>query len=105
MNADRKSIFSHVIGVYCICLNGYDKMNTTKKTTRKKEINMGKVRLNENEEVVNLIKEGLKRTGGYCPCRLERTPENKCICEEFKAQIQDPEFEGFCHCQLYYKEK
>lgn len=66
---------------------------------------MGKVRLNENEEVVKLIKEGLKRTGGYCPCRLERTPENKCICKEFKAQIQDPEFEGFCHCQLYYKEK
>ena len=24
---------------------------------------------------------------------------------EFKAQIADPEFEGFCHCMLYYKEK
>ena len=66
---------------------------------------MGKVRLNDDREIVAQVKEGLKRTGGYCPCRLERTPENKCICEEFKAQIQDPDFEGYWHCRLYYKEK
>lgn len=66
---------------------------------------MAKVRLNEDRETVKRIKEGLKRTGGYCPCRLQRTPENKCICEEFKKQIQDPNFEGYCHCRLYYKEK
>ena len=35
---------------------------------------MGKVRLNDDQEVVALIREGLKRTGGYCPCRLARTP-------------------------------
>jgi ferredoxin-thioredoxin reductase catalytic subunit len=66
---------------------------------------MKNVRLNEDAELVRQVKEGLKRTGGYCPCRLLRTPENKCICEEFKAQINDPEFEGYCHCMLYYKEK
>ena len=63
------------------------------------------IRLNENEEVVKAVKEGLLRTGGYCPCRLERTPETKCMCTEFKEQIADPEFEGYCHCFLYYKEK
>ena len=51
------------------------------------------------------IKEGLKRTGGYCPCRLARTPENKCMCKEFRDQIADPDYEGYCHCMLYYKEK
>ena len=66
---------------------------------------MGKIRLNENELVVKTVKEGLKRTGGYCPCRREQTEENKCICREFKAQIDDPDFEGYCHCMLYYKEK
>ena len=66
---------------------------------------MGKVRLNDNEAVVNTVREGLKRTGGYCPCRLDRTEAFKCICEEFKAQIADPDFEGYCHCFLYYKEK
>ncbi|MBR6646732.1 MAG: ferredoxin thioredoxin reductase catalytic beta chain [Clostridia bacterium] len=64
-----------------------------------------KVRFNENEEVVKLIKEGLEKSGGYCPCRREKTEENKCICKEFREQIKDPDFEGFCHCMLYYKEK
>jgi hypothetical protein len=27
------------------------------------------------------------------------------MCEEFRAQIADKDFEGFCHCRLYYKEK
>ena len=62
-----------------------------------------KITLNTNEEIVKTVKEGLKATGGYCPCRLERTPENICMCEEFKEQIKDPEFEGYCHCMLYYK--
>lgn len=64
-----------------------------------------KVRLNENEEVVKTVKEGLKRTGGYCPCRLVRTEDTKCMCTEFKEQIADPDFEGYCHCMLYYKSK
>ena len=66
---------------------------------------MGKVRLNEDAQMVAAIREGLKKFDGYCPCRLERKPEYKCMCEEFKQQIQDPEFEGYCHCLLYYKEK
>lgn len=64
-----------------------------------------KIRLNPDAEVVARVKEGLKRTGGYCPCRLQRTEENKCMCREFREQINDPQFEGYCHCYLYYKEK
>lgn len=63
------------------------------------------VRLNENKEIVDTVKEGLKRTGGYCPCRRERTEDFKCMCKEFKEQIADPNFEGYCHCMLYYKSK
>lgn len=63
------------------------------------------VTLNTDEKIVEKIREGLKMTGGYCPCRLERSEENKCICQEFKEQIADPEFEGYCHCMLYYKSK
>ena len=29
-----------------------------------------KIRLNEDAEVVSRVKEGLARTGGYCPCFL-----------------------------------
>lgn len=66
---------------------------------------MAKVRLNTDEEIVRTVKEGLKRRGGYCPCRLSKEEKYKCICEEFRRQIADPDFEGYCHCKLYYKEK
>ena len=64
-----------------------------------------KVTLNPDAEVVKMVKEGLEARGGYCPCRLEKTEDNKCICREFREQMEDPEFEGFCHCMLYYKHK
>ncbi|MBQ7357842.1 MAG: ferredoxin thioredoxin reductase catalytic beta chain [Clostridia bacterium] len=60
---------------------------------------------NPNKEIVETIKKGLERTGGYCPCRRDRLEEYKCMCKEFKEQIKDPDFEGYCHCMLYYKQK
>ena len=63
------------------------------------------IRLNEDKEIVAQIREGLKMKGGYCPCRLEKTEDNKCMCKEFRDQLADPNFEGYCHCLLYYKEK
>ena len=64
-----------------------------------------RIRVNENKEIADMVKEGLEQTGGYCPCRRERIEDTKCMCKEFRDQIADPDFEGFCHCQLYYKEK
>ena len=63
------------------------------------------IKLNEDKEIVKTIKEGLKKTGGYCPCRFEKNEDTKCMCREFKEQIKDPNFEGYCHCMLYYKSK
>lgn len=64
-----------------------------------------KIRLNEDKEIVAVIKEGLKQKDDYCPCRMEKSDDNKCMCKEFRDQIADPNFEGYCHCMLYYKEK
>lgn len=58
---------------------------------------------NENREIAQMIKDGLKQKEGYCPCRLQRTAENKCMCLEFRNQLKDPDFEGLCHCKLYKK--
>ena len=73
-------------------------------TSRIFEVNMG-IKLNDNAEVVRTVKEGLKAKDGYCPCRLTRTEDTKCICREFREQMADPDFEGYCHCLLYYKFK
>ena len=40
------------------------------------------VRLNEDKEIVAKIREGLKRKGGHCPCKLEVSPATKCICQD-----------------------
>ena len=59
--------------------------------------------LNQDEKIVKVVRDGLVRKGGYCPCRLPKLPEFFCPCDEFKAQLADPEFHGLCHCRLYMK--
>ena len=64
-----------------------------------------RIRLNEDKNIVATVREGLIAKGGFCPCRVGKKPEFKCMCEEFRNQIADPNFEGLCHCKLFYKEK
>lgn len=64
-----------------------------------------KIIFNPNEKIVQMIRDGLKKKDGYCPCKLIKSEDNVCMCKEFREQVSDPNFEGFCHCKLYYKEK
>ena len=64
-----------------------------------------KIIFNPDEKIVTAIRNGLKKKDGYCPCRIQKTEDNVCMCKEFRDQVADPEFEGFCHCRLYYKQK
>ena len=68
-----------------------------------KERNM--IKLNPDKKTVETIVEGLKKKGGYCPCRVGKSEDIKCMCKEFRTQIADENFEGYCHCGLFYKEK
>ena len=62
-----------------------------------------KVVLNSDEKIVKVVRDGLIRKGGYCPCRLPKKPEFFCPCDEFKGQLADPDYHGLCHCRLYLK--
>lgn len=84
------------------CWNPKPFRNNLKKIREESQM---KITLNPNAEVVKAVKEGLELSGGYCPCRRTKSPETKCMCREFRDQIKDPNFEGFCHCMLYYKSK
>lgn len=53
-------------------------------------------KLNPNSEHVDLIIEGLKNKGGYCPCKVQKTIENMCPCDDFIST-------GKCCCKLYVK--
>ena len=54
----------------------------------------------ENPELYWKLMLSLDQNDGYCPCRLEKTPDTKCMCKEFREME-----EGTCHCGLYIKVK
>lgn len=58
-----------------------------------------KIIKNQNKAEAQNIIQKIKDNEGYCPCRLEKTEDTKCICKNFREQ----NFEGWCHCGLYYK--
>ncbi len=63
-----------------------------------------KIEINTDTEYAKVVKEKLKENGGYCPCRIEKNEDTKCMCLEFRNQIKDG-IEGFCHCGLYLATK
>ena len=63
------------------------------------------MRFNEDEAKVAEIKAALRANGGFCPSKPDKLPHNKCMCMDFKMQIEDLNYEGYCGCGLYYKSK
>ena len=57
------------------------------------------IRLSDDKELVEEIRQKLKENDGYCPCRIEKNEDTKCMCKEFREQDS-----GECHCGLYVKE-
>ena len=57
------------------------------------------VRLNEDAAYVEKLKNVMAKNGGYCPCMVEKTPDTKCMCKDFRDQ-KEP---GPCHCGRYEK--
>lgn len=58
-----------------------------------------KIKISENKELVEQIKTKLKENGNYCPCKLLKNEDTKCMCKEFREQNAP----GECHCGLYVK--
>ncbi len=56
-------------------------------------------KVNEDVEKAAEIRKAIKENDGYCPCKVEHLPENKCVCDEFLMMNKS----GWCHCGLYYK--
>ena len=59
-----------------------------------------KIELNSDKEIVKYIREKLKENDGYCPCHLTKTSDTKCMCKEFRDQMDRGKL-GECHCGLY----
>jgi len=46
------------------------------------------------ENIFNAVKDN----DGYCPCKLQKNDDTKCMCKDFREQK-----EGECDCGLYFK--
>ena len=57
------------------------------------------IKMTDNVKLQKIILDKLKENNGYCPCRIEQTPDTKCMCKEFREQTNT----GTCHCGLYIK--
>ena len=55
-------------------------------------------KISENIELVKAILKHLDDSP-YCPCRIEKSADTKCMCKEFR----DGNTLGACHCGLYVK--
>ena len=49
-------------------------------------------------EIDPSIKAAVFQNNGYCPCMVDKTPETKCPCKDFREMA-----EGVCHCGRYEK--
>lgn len=61
------------------------------------------IRQNPDKDYAKKVRDKLKDNGGYCPCRINKNEDTKCMCKEFRDQIEKGE-EGMCHCGLYIYE-
>ena len=60
---------------------------------------MLKIIKNPDNEVFREVQAAVKASSGFCPCRVEHTPDTKCPCAYFRNQTT----EGECDCGLYVK--
>lgn len=56
---------------------------------------------NPNDKEYKEISDKVIGNDGYCPCKIIKTNDTKCICKEFREQKD----EGYCHCGRYKKVK
>lgn len=59
-----------------------------------------KVKVVDDKVRVEEIRKALEDNDGYCPCRLVKNIDTKCMCKEFREQMAAGLL-GECHCGLY----
>jgi len=59
-----------------------------------------KIVLNSDKDYVKEIRDKLADNDGFCPCRVIKNEDTKCMCKDFKDKVADG-YIGECHCGLY----
>ena len=59
-----------------------------------------RVTVNPDKNTVEDIRAKIKANNGHCACAIIFNDDNKCMCKEFRDQMERGE-EGECCCGLY----
>lgn len=59
-----------------------------------------KVTENPNKDLVKEVRERIAKNQGHCACAIVFDDDNKCMCKEFREQINN-RIVGECGCGLY----
>lgn len=54
----------------------------------------------DDHDLAAEVTKALRENDGYCPCKIEHLPENRCMCEDFRLNVDAGKY---CHCGLYKK--
>lgn len=94
---------SYVMCVKCHArTTGY--FNSKTDTADERATNAWNGRADKRLKIIEInpsFREAVEANDGYCPCMIERTPDTKCMCLEFREQ-KTP---GKCHCGRFEKIK
>ena len=68
----------------------------------KKNMSNNKIKIikNPDDKYTKEIQKKLNENNGFCPCRLIKNDETKCMCKEFRDSVKRGET-GECHCGLF----
>lgn len=61
---------------------------------------MIKIYPNPNRDDYNAITKAVLDNDGYCPCKLVKDKDTKCMCKEFREM---QELGVLCHCGRFFK--
>lgn len=59
-----------------------------------------RVKVVDDPEYVAEVRVAIKKNDGYCPCKLRKIEDNKCMCKELREELQPGDI---CTCGLYIK--
>ena len=59
---------------------------------------MVQILVNSDAVWADKVKQALKENDGYCPCKIIKDKNTKCMCKDFRDLK-----EGQCECGLYIK--
>ena len=63
------------------------------------------IETSKDTELVAQLRKAMIENGGYCPCVVNPTEDDKCMCKDFRDKLSDPAYDGWCHCRLFHKVK